>query len=193
MVGVEKLTGSSFNDVLIGDAQNNNFNGGTGNDVLEGGEEDDTLAGAGGHDMLIVVRGDDLIDNRGCGSDGDEVRFLTGVAKDQLWFQHVGNDLKMTIIGTADIITIQSWYNDATNHVSMFRLANGATLADGQAENLVAAIASFSPSPLAADTADGRAAPAIWPGVCGKLAGWSIVSMGTAAHRSGKLATKQCR
>lgn len=50
-VSIENLTGSSFDDVLVGDA--------TGN-MLVGGLGDDILYGAGGHDSLIGAEGADV-------------------------------------------------------------------------------------------------------------------------------------
>ena len=50
-VGIERLTGSAFDDVLTGSDTNNLLSGGNGNDVLEGGGGDDTLVGGGGTDI----------------------------------------------------------------------------------------------------------------------------------------------
>ena len=38
----------------------------------------------------------------------DVLSFLTGVTSEQIWFRHVGNDLGVSIIGTADSALIQS-------------------------------------------------------------------------------------
>ncbi|MEZ5840904.1 MAG: hypothetical protein R3D02_10950 [Hyphomicrobiales bacterium] len=51
--GIEQLTGSTFNDILKGDA---------GGNVLDGGLGDDTLAGRGGADQLIGGIGTDTAD-----------------------------------------------------------------------------------------------------------------------------------
>jgi Ca2+-binding RTX toxin-like protein len=50
--GIENVTGSDFNDVLIGDAGNNYLYGRWGNDTLIGGAGEDTLEGGPGHDIL---------------------------------------------------------------------------------------------------------------------------------------------
>jgi Ca2+-binding RTX toxin-like protein len=49
LVSIENLTGSSFNDVLIGDGLNNDLRGGTGSDTIRGGGGDDILRGSGGN------------------------------------------------------------------------------------------------------------------------------------------------
>jgi Ca2+-binding RTX toxin-like protein len=50
LIGIENLTGSKFNDMLVGDAGVNILNGGDGNDTLVGGAGSDTLNGGAGID-----------------------------------------------------------------------------------------------------------------------------------------------
>ena len=59
--GVEGLSGSTFNDWLIGDAGNNYINGYLGNDALYGAQGNDTLVGDAGDDTLYGGPGDDLL------------------------------------------------------------------------------------------------------------------------------------
>lgn len=51
----ENITGSAFNDVLIGDAGDNVINGGDGDDLLIGGAGADTLTGGNGIDTVSYV------------------------------------------------------------------------------------------------------------------------------------------
>jgi Ca2+-binding RTX toxin-like protein len=51
-LGIENVSGSDFDDVLIGDAGNNHLYGGDGNDTLIGGAGQDTLRATGGHDIF---------------------------------------------------------------------------------------------------------------------------------------------
>ena len=51
--GIEKVTGSSYADVLTGDANANALNGGLGNDHLQGAAGNDTLSGGGGQDRFV--------------------------------------------------------------------------------------------------------------------------------------------
>ena len=77
--GIENLTGSAFNDVLIGNAGANYLDGGTGTDVLIGQGGDDLLFGGTGapnelygglgDDTYFVGANDTVIENAGEGTD----------------------------------------------------------------------------------------------------------------------------
>lgn len=78
--GFENLTGSSFADVLTGDAEANEINGGggddrvvaaRGDDFVDGAAGNDTLVGGAGHDRLFGDLGDDTI----AGGTGDDELF----------------------------------------------------------------------------------------------------------------------
>jgi Ca2+-binding RTX toxin-like protein len=61
LTSIERLRGSSYDDVLTGDSRDNELNGILGNDVLHGGAGDDTLYGLGGMDELFGDAGDDRL------------------------------------------------------------------------------------------------------------------------------------
>lgn len=63
--GFENLTGSAFNDKLIGDRQENILRGGNGNDELRGGGGDDDLIGGSGNDRLLGQNGKDMLSGGG--------------------------------------------------------------------------------------------------------------------------------
>src|SRR6266851_6357939 len=52
LANIENVTGSAFNDVLIGDAGDNVLTGGAGNDTLTGGGGNNTLDGGSGSDTV---------------------------------------------------------------------------------------------------------------------------------------------
>ena len=54
LIGIENLTGSSFNDTLIGDGSANTLTGGAGNDTLNGGAGTDTAAYASATSAVTV-------------------------------------------------------------------------------------------------------------------------------------------
>ena len=63
---------------------------------------------------------------------------------DQLWFRQVGNDLKVSVIGTTDSVTVDAWYSETSNRLDLDD-GNGYTLAAENVEALRNAMASFSP------------------------------------------------
>jgi Ca2+-binding RTX toxin-like protein len=69
--GFERVVGSSFDDILLGDEGNNELDGGAGNDslwgsdgndVIDGSLGDDVVFGGDGDDVLVGARGDNLIE-----------------------------------------------------------------------------------------------------------------------------------
>ena len=82
LVNIERVTGSSYDDILVGDDNNNVLigrdgndvlSGGAGNDVLNGGNGDDTLIGGEGRDTFVSGEGADFMDG-GAGND-DRVNY----------------------------------------------------------------------------------------------------------------------
>jgi Ca2+-binding RTX toxin-like protein len=68
LLNIENLTGSKYNDTLIGSGAINNINGGSGNDALDGLIGADILFGAGGDDTINGGSGNDHL-NGGAGAD----------------------------------------------------------------------------------------------------------------------------
>jgi len=130
----DTLSGSSSSDVIFGGAGNDIIYGGSGNDYLLGGDGNDTIFAEAGDDMLDGGAGDDIlnggIDNdvyvvtRNAGNDrinnydpsGIDVDVIgfndaAGIIADQdLWFERVGNDLKITVIAGNASVTVTDWY-----------------------------------------------------------------------------------
>ncbi len=103
-VSIEGLTGSAFDDRLVGDAEANTLDGGDGDDILKGkggadvfhggggddrirgDAEQDTAHGGSGSDILIGLGGDDALN----GDDGRD--FLYGGRDDDTVFGGAGDD-----------------------------------------------------------------------------------------------------
>jgi Ca2+-binding RTX toxin-like protein len=62
LAGIENLTGSDYNDTLIGDDGVNFIRGGFGDDILDGAGDSDFLDGGSGDDLLRDSDGNDLLD-----------------------------------------------------------------------------------------------------------------------------------
>lgn len=148
------LTGNELDNSLSGSWGVDMLDGGAGADTLSGFAGNDTLIGGLGNDTYILGRGyaaDTVVENDATAGNTDVAQFLTGVSADQIWFQHVGNNLEASIIGTDDKLVIQDWYTGAADHVEQFKTADGQTLLDSNVVNLVNAMASFAP-PAAGQT-----------------------------------------
>ena len=135
----DRMYGLEGNDVLASGDGDDTLDGGVGNDILSGGLGNDTylLARGGGADMVVDT--DTTVGNN------DLAQFGAGIASDQLWFRHVGNDLEVSVIGGNDKLTIQNWYGGTANHVERFQTADNKRLLDSQVETLVQAMAAFAP------------------------------------------------
>jgi Ca2+-binding RTX toxin-like protein len=148
LVDIERLLGSSHDDTLTGNAGSNMLTGGAGNDTLDGGAGNDTLIGGAGNDTYRMARGqgsDTIIEADATAGNKDTVQFASGITADQLWFRQVGNNLEVSIIGTEDKLTLNSWYAGSGYQVEEFRTSDGHVLIDTQVQNLVQAMASFAP------------------------------------------------
>jgi Ca2+-binding RTX toxin-like protein len=87
LIGIENLTGSAFNDVLIGDGAANVLRGGlgadtliglAGNDVIWGGAGAlNTLSGGLGNDLYVLEAADSIVESVGEGTDTVDARINT--------------------------------------------------------------------------------------------------------------------
>ncbi|MDT7530351.1 cadherin domain-containing protein [Sphingopyxis sp. SE2] len=135
--GNDTLSGDDGDDTLIGGAGDDIIYGGTGNDILLGGAGNDQLFAESGDDMLDGGEGNDILNggidndtyiiNRNSGADtiqnydpsGEDIDVIgfqdaMGAINDQdLWFERIGNDLKISVIDTTSSVQIVNWYVDA--------------------------------------------------------------------------------
>lgn len=91
LVSIESLTGSDFNDLLIGNAGANTLRGGIGDDRLIGGAGSDNLYGSAGNDRLTGGAGVDRLE----GGAGDDVYYLDDPLDADDWLlemQNAGED-----------------------------------------------------------------------------------------------------
>jgi Ca2+-binding RTX toxin-like protein len=138
LVGIATIDGGDGADTITG---------GAGNDVIIGGKGTDTLKGGTGNDTYILGSGygaDTVMENDATAGNTDVASFLSGVGTDQIWFQHVSNNLEVSIIGTSDKLIIQNWYSGSAYHVEQFKTADNHMLLDTKVENLVQAMAVFA-------------------------------------------------
>ena len=126
---------------------------GTGeNDIIVGGTGKDVLNGGQGSDQYLFNRNDgrDWIVDIDSNPNNDVIQLDSSIRHDQLWFSQAGNDLTIEVIGTNDEITVEDWYINSDYQVETLRSGDGLTLLNTQVDQLVQAMAAFSP-PLSGD------------------------------------------
>ncbi len=141
--GNNLLNGFGGHDTLYGGAGNDRLDGGSGNDTLVGGLGADVLLGGSGNDVYQFGRGDGADVVQDTGGNADVMSFLSGIEADQLWFRKTGSSLEISVIGTADKVTLSGWYS--AYRIEEFQTADGKTLLDNDVHNLVQAMAAFAP------------------------------------------------
>lgn len=146
----EQSLGTAGNDTLSGTEGNDALYGLAGNDTLIGKNGDDTLIGGAGNDILDGGAGDDTyIFGRGYDQDtisdaqGENTLHITQADYDNLWFEREGNNLKVSILGTEDSMTVNSWYSN--KDARLFQIQTDTkTIGTADIELLVQAMSSFS-------------------------------------------------
>jgi Ca2+-binding RTX toxin-like protein len=143
-IGAVNGTGNGLNNTLIGNRANNTLSGAGGNDTVRGGLGNDTVNGGSGNDTFLFGRGEgqDLIqDNSGT---ADKILYDAGIDPLDLVISRQANDLRLTIHGSSDRITVQNWYVGTTNRTETIQAGNGQTLLSTQVDQLIQAMAGFS-------------------------------------------------
>ncbi len=160
LTNIENAIGSSLADTLIGSEGINILTGGAGDDTLEGGLGNDTLIGGLGDDTYQFNLGDaqDTIVNSDSNlSSTDTLSFGAGIVSDNLWFAQSSNDLVVSLLGTTDRVTVAGWYSNDASKIDEFVDGTGETLNRSEIDQLVSAMAAFSPS-------DGTGSGGVEPG-----------------------------
>ncbi len=121
--------------------------GSSGNDTIANDASNETLIGNGGYDTYKFAKGNgaDVIQNGVASSNvaNGELDFGTGIATNQLWFIHSGNDLRINVLGSADSMTVAGWYSNNYSQLKEIKTADGSMI-DSHLANLVQAMATFS-------------------------------------------------
>jgi Ca2+-binding RTX toxin-like protein len=143
----DTIYGQDGNDSLFGESGSDKLYGGAGLDLLDGGTGNDYLGGGIGNDTYRFSRGggqDSIVDIDATVGNFDVLQFQSGIAHDQLWFSQSGNNLKISIIGTSDQVTIAGGGGGSSFRIEQLT-AGGKTLSHTQVANLVQAMASMTP------------------------------------------------
>jgi Ca2+-binding RTX toxin-like protein len=141
------LIGNTLNNMVYGGIGNDTLRGGAGNDTLRGCDGDDNLFGDTGNDTFAIARGDgnDIVHASTASGASDTIKFDAGVAHDQIWLAKSGTDLLVSVIGQDQTITVSNYYTSAAYHVGQIVAGDGQTLDDADIDDLVQAMAGFTP------------------------------------------------
>lgn len=145
--GTDILDGGSGDDILLGGAGNDQLTGGSGADQFTGGAGNDTLTGGSGNDLYNFARGDGkdtIIDSDSFSGNQDRAVFDATINPIDLILSRQGNDLRLSVYGTTDLMTIQSWYNGTANQVETLQAGNRQHLLNTQVNQLIQAMAGFT-------------------------------------------------
>ncbi len=121
--------------------------GGLSDDVLSGTAANEVLTGGGGNDTYVFGRGggqdrvvNGTADNTGPSGDLD---FGVNIGSDQLWFQQDGGDLRISVLGSQDRVTVAGWYDSSAAQLQEIKIADGSQIDSGLSQ-LVQAMATYS-------------------------------------------------
>jgi Ca2+-binding RTX toxin-like protein len=141
------LLGNDLDNELT--SQNGLVDGGAGSDTLKASGLNPAQFGfarGGGQD---TIQTDKLVDeNPYAEMPGlDSLDFDASIAFDQLWFEQLSTDLKVSVIGGGGSVTIQDWFAQTSTRntrVEVIRSGDGWTLDDTRVADLAQAMAAFS-------------------------------------------------
>ena len=128
--GADELIGFAGNDSINGLAGDDLIEGAAGNDTLRGGPGSDTVNGGPGDDAFLFDLGDgeDIITD-GYGVAGysgggiDSLVLGTGIAPANVTASRSGNELRIQVNGTSDIVRLSQYFND--DALERIQFANG--------------------------------------------------------------------
>ncbi|MET3432234.1 Ca2+-binding RTX toxin-like protein [Herbaspirillum seropedicae] len=148
--GNDNLYGYAGSDTLIGGDGNDILNGDAGEDTLSGGKGNDRLRGEAGNDTYFFNQGDgvDTISDFDGRTGLDTLTFGSGITSDRLGFSHVGNNLEISVLGTADKVIIENWYISSSYQVERISTADNVTITNTALERLIQPMAGAGASPL---------------------------------------------
>ncbi|MBY5646346.1 calcium-binding protein [Rhizobium leguminosarum] len=149
MNAIDKITvvGTSGDDTLYGTSNHDVFDGGLGNDFLLGGYGSDTYLYAAGD-------GTDYIDDEANAANQIDVLRFTDLNQSDIVAERDGINLKLTVVGTGDTITLDEQYYADTDYWGFEKIE----FADGTVWDRDAIMDIGSPSAMVASASPASAA-----------------------------------
>lgn len=75
-----------------------------------------------------------------------ELVFGQDITPDHLWFQHTGQDLQISVVGSQQEVTLRNWYADTPERPRDIMAGDRQRLMDSDVDHLVQAMAAFAPA-----------------------------------------------
>ncbi|GJL74314.1 calcium-binding protein [Nitrosomonas sp.] len=153
--GDDYLNGYDGNDIIEGGDGTDRLHGSSGDDILSGGTGSDTLSGDAGNDTYLFAIGDgtDSISNYDTNASSIDILQFANISYENLWFSRSSNDLKISLVGTNDQITISNWYINNSYQLDQI-YAGSSLLSNNEVDQLVSAM-----SPYAVPSGEGSTIP----------------------------------
>jgi len=146
--GNDTLTGAVGRDWIAAGAGSDTVSGGAGNDTLIGGKGADLMIGDAGNDTYSFFAGDgqDIIRNNAVDETAeiDILRLGSGIQRDEIWLERIDDDLRLSVLGTTDSVTMEDWFSSPAARLDRIETADGDVLADDMVSDLVQAMAMHS-------------------------------------------------
>ena len=136
LIGISEIDAGAGNDHVIGSQLDDIIIGGAGNDTMNGGLGDDT------YQVGLGSGKDKISDHQG----NDNLAYGLGIEKEDLWFRRAGNDLLIDDFDDNSQVRVGNWYSSDANQLEEIMTATGDVLQNTQVDQLVQAMAAFTPS-----------------------------------------------
>ncbi|WP_254361396.1 proprotein convertase P-domain-containing protein [Photorhabdus heterorhabditis] len=135
------VTSGTMSRVEVGNGDNHIVTSGTMSKVKVG-EGNNHIVTRGTMSTVEVGYGDNDLEFSG---DMGKLVFGKDISPERLWFQHEGQDLQISVIGSKQEVTLHNWYASPSERPGSIMAGDGHRLTDRNVENLVQAMAAFAP------------------------------------------------
>lgn len=145
-----EITLGNGNNVVTGDISKLTVGHGN-NDISDSGSFSEVKLGDGNNKVVVsgsmptVEVGHGVNDLEFRGSMGQLV-FGQDISPERLWFQHAGQDLQISVIGSQQEVTLHNWYASTPERPRDIMTGDRHRLLENDVENLVQAMAAFAPA-----------------------------------------------
>ncbi|MFT3858428.1 MAG: calcium-binding protein [Aquabacterium sp.] len=153
----DTYTGTTGNDYWDGGMGNDTLNGSDGADTLYGGTGNDLLDGGNGADTFYFGRGDgrDTIVASSAASAGDKLVFGAAIDISDVNVSQQGNDVVLSVRGTADKVILQGYIGLAAASRPAVRFADGTVWDSTAITRKISGVGQSFAGTTGADVLDG--------------------------------------